>query len=845
MISHKNIQTWALLSVVTVISCFFLSRWIIEGAYFQKDLVFITAPLENLYGSIQRSGESPLWAPELAGGYPLLANGQLGFWYPPHMLLRHFLPGAVTLNISLLFHALLGGIGMLYFLQNNKLHPIAASVGGILFPLGATMVGKYESLNLILPFMWVPLLLLLLQQYMETGKAKYFFWWIGGSSMSILLGHPQIAVYILILNGIFVACLTALSWKRWPLALKTLLGVVLIVALTSFHWLPIIDNLENTDRASGTLKPNAQGMFDSQFSPEAFLGLFIPHPFGHHETYHGPTGENELSSYYGPIALLIALVGLIATRKTFSLWWVALVFVVVGLALATGGYSPLFTFIVRHGWTYFNIPSRFFFYTHVGLVLLIAAGVHVFVSRFKQTTVRGITLLALVLPALLVSWSWHEGVPWKFTKEPVFATMLRQEPTMARVLAGTQLEGIASDENFGIAKWNPLCQTCRYIQTFTSPVDTIDGIGIQVFKISDIEGVITLQLYDKGGERIREVHVAHDDIASNGEWTNVPFEPLIDTLDQEFTLEITSTMETKQAPRLIIHTNPVEQYDPTGRLSNCTSGTCKAVLDADMAFTVLSPSEGIVYHDALAPYVAAGFGIGSTQWIGALPILKVKDYLAPFDTWGDMFRGGARTMMNRFGTTHLIGVFPPYRYLAWEDFSLLNSIPHGDMVLRLYRNDQAFPRIHFAQNVKAFISSVDQINTLLRTNSKDQQTILADAKDDMTFDVAGNTLHVVTDERTKIHIQTDQTTDGFLVLRDVWLAGWEARVDNQPTEMYRVDGIFRGLLVPKGRHEVSFVYKPAWIQKAIYIESFALIVLVSLVGFSIWENRARLHAPAE
>lgn len=832
------------MAVAAVVVIFFLSRWVFEGAYFRKDLVFITVPLENLYSRLQDSGESLLWAPELAGGYPLLATGQLGFWYPPHWLLRYFLPGVWVLNLSLLGHALLGGFGMFGWLRHNGLRETAVIVGSILFPLGATMVGKYESLNLILPFMWMPWLLLLLQRFMETGRAKYFLGWIGVSSLSILVGHAQLAVNILILEGIFVLCLAAIMWRRWLRALATLGGVALILGLTSFYWLPILDHVPYTDRAGGTLKPNEQGMFDSQFTPEAFLGLVIPHPFGHHETYRGPSSENELSSYYGPAALAAAAIGLLATRRSFKLWGVAVVFIGLGLSLATGGYSPLFRWLVDHGWTYFNLPARFFFYTHVGLVLLAAAGVEVCERYLKRPVWRGALVVGIVAPALWVSWGWHEGVPWQFTGEPILAQRLRQEPGAVRVLAGTQLDGIAPEENFGIKRWNPICSKCRYQQLFVSSFQRFDGVALKVHKLSDVDGTLTLRLYTKEGELLREAHLSHRDIVDSQRemlmegWNTWPFEPVQAAENEEFYFEVTSDMDQKLAPRLWIHTNPRRQYDPTGRLFNCTSGTCTSVLDADAAFKVAVESEAVPYWDALAPNAAAGFGLGSTQWAGALPIRQVKEFMSPFDTWGDPWRGGARTMMNRFGTTHLIGVFPPHRQLALEGFSWLATAPHGDAFLQLYRNEQVFPRLHFAQAVRAFDSSIDQVNLLLKTDPKDQRTVLADIREDMLFDVSGSEAHFVRDERTEVQVKTEQRADGFLVLRDVLLPGWAATVDNRPAQIYRVDGVFRGLFVPAGTHTIKFAYKPLWVKRVMYIESVALAVLGVLVVLVCLASRA-------
>jgi hypothetical protein len=49
---------------------------------------------------------------------------------------------------------------------------------------------------------------------------------------------------------------------------------------------------------------------------------------------------------------------------------------------------------------------------------------------------------------------------------------------------------------------------------------------------------------------------------------------------------------------------------------------------------------------------------------------------------------------------------------------------------------------------------------------------------------------------------------GFLVLSEIYYDGWEARVDGQPTEIYRTDYTLRGVRVPPGDHRIEFVYRP-------------------------------------
>ncbi len=831
-----------LVLVLLLVTVFFLSRFLIEGAYFRKDLVINTVPVENLYGQIQRLGQSPAWAPELAGGYPLLAIAQLGYWYPPHMILRQFLPGVMTLNISLLLHALLAATGTYFFLRHNNVKEIAAGVGALLLPLGSAFVGKYESLNLILPFMWVPFLIFLLQLFMEEGRLKYFVAWISLNVLCVLVGHPQMALYVLILEAIFVLCVTGLTWQRWPKALATLLGVVLVLGLTSFYWLPILDNLSETDRAEGTLKANARGMFDNQFTPQAFLGVVIPHPFGHHETYHGPTNENELSSYVGPIALVLAVVGLFTSRRKFpTLWWLSSSLIFIGLLLAVGGYSPVFKWMVAHGWVYFNAPARFFLYTYIGLALMMAAGVDFFISVFQKTLAGkllvGVLIVGAIVPMVWVSWSWHDGVPWKFTKEPALISILRSQTDFTRVVSGQKISDTAPENDFGIKAWNPICSTCVYRQGFISPFTTMNGLAVKMASVTGAQGTVFLRLYTRGGEKLRESSMSAEDVVDS-EWNTFRFEPLEHIADQELYFELTSTIKKQGAPRLLIHTNPGEQYDPTGPLYNCTSGDCRPVQEADAAFKVLVDSEAVEYYEALAPYVSAGFGINGMAWSGSLPLQTVKEYNKPIGTWGDTFEPGARTMINRFATSHIISLFPPYRYARdVKGVTLVDSVPLGDQFLRIYRNDQAFPRLQFAQVVKAIPNSLDQINTLLKTDSKNQSMVVADVKEDSMFETSGNNVQITKDERPEVVIQTEQAHGGFLVLRDVLSKGWVATIDNEPVDIHRVDGVFRGVFVPAGEHMVHFQYKPEWVRTALYVEVISLIIFGGLIWYSFVSGR--------
>ena len=64
------------------------------------------------------------------------------------------------------------------------------------------------------------------------------------------------------------------------------------------------------------------------------------------------------------------------------------------------------------------------------------------------------------------------------------------------------------------------------------------------------------------------------------------------------------------------------------------------------------------------------------------------------------------------------------------------------------------------------------------------------------------------DDIHEVRIEAESGTGGLLVLKDTWYPGWRARVDGREVPLYRVDGCFRGVEVPPGKHSICFSYSP-------------------------------------
>ncbi|MDQ3283923.1 MAG: YfhO family protein, partial [Acidobacteriota bacterium] len=57
-------------------------------------------------------------------------------------------------------------------------------------------------------------------------------------------------------------------------------------------------------------------------------------------------------------------------------------------------------------------------------------------------------------------------------------------------------------------------------------------------------------------------------------------------------------------------------------------------------------------------------------------------------------------------------------------------------------------------------------------------------------------------------ISVNAPRDGVLVLRQQTARGWKVRVDGRPAEALVIDGLFRGVRVTRGHHDVEWTYDP-------------------------------------
>jgi hypothetical protein len=196
----------AIFSLVALTLLFFwkilLTNMILVGV----DTFLYFYPYKTYVAEALRQGRLPLWNPHLFMGAPLLANSQVGLFYPlnwPFIWLDA--PKQVAWSIGL--HIALAGIFMLTYTRHSlRLGWPGAMVAAILFAFGGYLGAQVEHINQLNAAAWLPLLFLFYDFGIERRRRRRWFWFLLLAlvvALTLLAGHAQTVFISLVGLGLY------------------------------------------------------------------------------------------------------------------------------------------------------------------------------------------------------------------------------------------------------------------------------------------------------------------------------------------------------------------------------------------------------------------------------------------------------------------------------------------------------------------------------------------------------------------------------------------------------------------------------------------------------------------
>ncbi len=298
----------------------------------------------------KRTGHVPLWNPELFGGMPFIAAGSGDVFYPT-WLLRLLIPVTTAGNLSFFVHYVLAGLFTYALLRRLRVGWTGSVIGGLAYELSG-LIASYPSpghdgklfCSTMLPLAFLALVLALKDRRWEGYPL------LAVAVALALLGHFQLAYYLLIAAGLFALYLTfeesggAGSGERTA-RLALALGAVLVgFGIAAIQIIPFFGYIPFSPRAQGYAGFAGSTSFAIPWEhvPEFFFKNFV----GATETYWGSNGGSSglklHSEYLGLPVVALALLGAAVRERRRQIWWlggIGFLFLLVSLGADTPFYQ--------------------------------------------------------------------------------------------------------------------------------------------------------------------------------------------------------------------------------------------------------------------------------------------------------------------------------------------------------------------------------------------------------------------------------------------------------------------------------------------------------------------------
>ncbi len=175
-----------------------------------------------------------------------------------------------------------------------------------------------------------------------------------------------------------------------------------------------------------------------------------------------------------------------------------------------------------------------------------------------------------------------------------------------------------------------------------------------------------------------------------------------------------------------------------------------------------------------------------------------------------------------------------------------------DREVRIYENNSVYDRAFVVYNIE-FADSFDSAQKRVFEpdfNPRSSAVVEAKPVDFFYLDFSasadkGYEARIKEYGPDRVVVDVNTSKDGLLVLTDLYYPGWKVTVGGRRERLFRVDGLFRGVIVKKGRSEVVFTYRPRTALAGLLVSLAGISSCTVLILYSLMRprRRARVEGP--
>ena len=744
---------WPVLGILFMAWLAFCWPWLSGRVTVPWDAKAHFYPQLAFLADVFRRGESFLWAPYVFSGVPQIADPQSLIFSPLHLIVARLFPTpSFAVADAVPFGTLLlGAVAVVLFFRDRGWHAAGAVVAGIAFMFGGSAAWRIQHVGQVMSIAYFPIVLLLIDRGLRRTSLLYGMA-AGIVAAFMVLGRDQVAGLSVLFLAAYV--LTFLldgpdRKTRILAALWPLSGGAL--ATGALVGLPVLMTLllaADSNRAVIDYEGAARG----SLHPSGLLTAFVANLFG----TDGPLKEfwGAPSPYWPPLDLYVA-------RNMSNLYSGALVVLALVFGAAGGGL--------------WQKGARFFGFALLAAVLY-ALGRYTPFFKLVYTLIPGVDFFrrpadgSFLIGALGAYAAGHvvhrlaSGETGLVTR----AGRITLSVSFAAVLAGAALA--FRMDRIGYA-WPMLVEGALWL---------LGSLGVAILVITRVA-----PRHAMGAAALLGALLTADLIRNNGpnESTALPpamFEALKPESRDPTLAALKAGLQQHQAPDRLdrVELAAIDFHWPNASLVHRLHNTLG-----------YNPLRDRLYSAA----VGAGDHVALPDQRGFPPTFP--SYASPL---ADLL--GLRYIATRAPITDLDKRLPAG---GLTEFARTETAT-------IYENTRALPRVMVVPRVeKADFDALLATGQWPRTDFQDV-VLMRDIPPGAPQGTRRGTARIVEYAHRQVTIEADAPDGGFLLLNDPWHPWWSGYIDGYPTEVFRANLLFRAVLVPPGRYQVIFRFRPLY-----------------------------------
>ncbi|MFH1664829.1 MAG: hypothetical protein ABIA77_01640 [Candidatus Omnitrophota bacterium] len=321
-----------ILFFAAVIIVFFWKMMIMRAAFLYGDYADQVYPWSLIYAESVKNFQFPFWTRFFQSGFPLMAEGQVGGFYPLNLLFFFFLPFHIAYNYIVIAHFVLAGVFTYMLTRKLGACQWGGALAALLFCFGSAYAGCMINTSTVKTLIWFPFVLWLFEGYFQSRKLFLIITAGAVLGIQLLAGSTQIALYMAVFYFLYF---TYGLFVRNNLRIKDILNILMALGIAAIIFLPQF--ILSSELAEFSWRSGASLGFalSGSFSPLNFMSVTIPHVIFRGARF-----------YIGVFSLLFLVTAFLSIKRDIKLRPVFLV-LLASVFLALGKYNPLYVLFIK------------------------------------------------------------------------------------------------------------------------------------------------------------------------------------------------------------------------------------------------------------------------------------------------------------------------------------------------------------------------------------------------------------------------------------------------------------------------------------------------------------------